>query len=128
MFKSILGVGLLVIASSSNAATKVQKCESMLTASIYNTLVEHTCGFENNVSEGFKQAYGRNGCPDLVPEKRIYQLADEVQRDTTKRKSAYGSRKFCEHNLEGYADLNDAFNQGVDMFNQNMFKQAASKK
>lgn len=128
MFKSILAVGLLVAVSYTNAATKVQKCESMLTASIYNVLVEHNCGFDDNVSEGFKQAYAKNGCPDLVPEKRIYQLANEVERDTTKRISAFGIRKFCEHNLEGYADLNDAFNQGVDMFNQNMFKQAASKK
>lgn len=128
MLKKTLVICLLSAASYAQSATKVEKCESMITGGVYNDLLENFCGFDGGVTDGFKQAYARNGCPDLIPEKRIFKLGNDVGVDTDNRIQAFGKRKFCEQNLETYADLSNAFQQGINIFNQNTFKQRANAK
>jgi hypothetical protein len=127
MGKRALVVSLLLLAASySNAESKVERCENMLTSGIYNELLEDICGFKGGVFSGFQDAYSRNSCPDLISTDKIHELAEDVAKDTIKRHLAFGEHEFCELNLDAYADLSLAFKQGIDMFNQNEFKQKGS--
>lgn len=124
MFKKILSLStIFILASSTNAATKVEKCENVLTAGVYNGYLEEICGFDGGVSDKLKVAYSSQNCPNLVSEKRIYSLVGDVTLDTKNRYVAFGEEKFCEANIEGYADLSIALKKGIDMFNQDLFKQ-----
>jgi len=127
MGKRALVVSLLVLSAGySNAESKVERCENILTSGIYNEFLENICGFKGGVSSEFKDVYSRNSCPDLIPKNKVYELADDVAKDTMKRHVAFGEYDFCEFNLDAYSDLSIAFKQGIDMFNQTEFKQKGS--
>lgn len=80
-------------------------CEEVLAASMYNKLLEDTCGFKGGVSKNFKALFDYGKCTSHVPTARINWYAKEVTQDTKKRYLAHGKEDFCEKNLDRYAEL-----------------------
>lgn len=85
--------------------TDKQLCEEVLAASMYNKLLEDTCGFKGGVSKNFKDLFDYGKCTSHVPTARINWYAKEVTQDTKKRYLAHGKEDFCEKNLDRYAEL-----------------------
>jgi hypothetical protein len=124
MDKGIYLIGLfLLLTGYANAKTKVEQCESLLTGGVYNEFLENICGFKGEVSNGFKEAYSKNNCPDLITTNKVHKSVSAVAADTKKRYIAFGEREFCEKNLDSYSELSIAFKQNVDIFEQSEFKQ-----
>ena len=123
MVRNILIASLFLLPIEANANPKIERCESILTAGVYNDVLENICGFKGGVSNKLKEAYSRGGCPDLISTNKVYKLASEVSEDTEKRYIAFGEHDFCEKNLDAYSELSIAFKQGVDILKQNEFKQ-----
>lgn len=124
MFKKILSLSaIFILATSTNAATKVEKCEIVLKTGVYNQYLEQMCEFNGNVSEKFKQTFNEHSCPTLMTYKEIRKVVGEITEATMNRFTAYGVEKYCNDNLDSYADLSIALKKGIDMFNQDLFKQ-----
>ncbi|MEF9957561.1 MAG: hypothetical protein RR677_06055 [Acinetobacter sp.] len=124
MNKVIFLVGLFLLSfGNANAQTKIDKCENVLTSGVYNEYLENICGFNGGVSDGFKETYSKNNCPDLVSTSKIKKLVADVSADTKKRYVAFGESEFCENNVDAYSDLSIAFKNGVNFFKENGFKQ-----
>lgn len=105
--KKLIIFSVLVMGFSLAHAQKTDKqlCEEVLAASIYNKILEDTCGFNGGVAQSFKDLFNYGKCSTKIPRERITWYAREVDKDTKKRFLAHGGPDFCEKNLDRYAEL-----------------------
>lgn len=113
----------LMVTGYTNAETKVEQCETLLTAGVYNEFLENICGFKAGVSNKFKETYSQKSCPDLISSAKVHELVADVAADTKKRYIAFGEDTFCEENLSSYSELKEAFKGSFENLKQNGFKQ-----
>lgn len=106
--KTILFVSLVLIMDSTYAASnqdKVNGCEKILAAGMFNGLLEDICGFEGNVKANLLKMYDQGQCRKIIPQKKVDKLAEDVLTDTKKRIDAYSKHTFCEENMQPYVNL-----------------------
>lgn len=113
--KIILGLCFVLSFQLANADTtpikeqeaKLELCEEVLGAAIFNGVLEAVCEFDGGVKDKLKNIYDSANCRDIVPQETVANLSKDVLQDSRDRYKVFGEKKFCEDNLRGYADLMD---------------------
>lgn len=113
-FKIIILLFILVltidIANAASNKEKINGCEKILAAGMFNGLLEDVCGFEGNVKASLLKMYDQGQCRKIIPQKKVDKLAEEVVMDTKKRIEAFSEHTFCEENMQPYIDLKKELN------------------
>lgn len=115
MNKIIIGLCFVLSFQLANAGTtpteeqeaKLELCEEVLGAAIFNGVLEAVCEFNGGVKDKLKNIYDSASCREIVPQETVDNLAKDVLEDSKDRYIAFGEKKFCEDNLRVYSDLVD---------------------
>ena len=113
--RNLLGGFIIVLGMVSNAygnsdKEKIESCEQILAAGMFNGLLEDTCGFDGQVKDQLMQFYDTAQCRYIIPQKTVDATAKAVAEDTKMRIAAFGQTTFCEVNMKHYVDLKEDMN------------------